>query len=78
MNTQIDWDSAAAAYDSDVLPQSFKTVTQKALKKANADEGEVLEADINRFALCYIFSNDRHDVRHRRPNMADGLYECSL
>lgn len=39
---QIDWDAAAKQFDSAIKPASFKTVTQKAMKKvfAAAEGGE--------------------------------------
>ncbi|KAK3709264.1 hypothetical protein LTR37_011002 [Vermiconidia calcicola] len=35
----VDWDTAAAQYDSNVKPQSFKTVTSRVIKKIQASEG---------------------------------------
>ncbi|KAK3714746.1 Protein transport protein sec20 [Vermiconidia calcicola] len=35
----VDWDTAAAQYDSNVKPASFKTVTSRVIKKIQASEG---------------------------------------
>ncbi|QIW96203.1 hypothetical protein AMS68_001721 [Peltaster fructicola] len=59
----VDWASASAAYDPKVKEAWFKTVTSRALKSLEAPTDEAIpEGNLNRLAICYLFSNDKQGV----------------